>query len=284
MNDICFPLITEEEKKLPFYIKGIGIQREQEPVTREEGHPDFHWIHGAKGCGRLLLEGKEWLLHENMGFFLYPGTPHEYHSLEGGWETHWITFGGYGAEELLKQVGLGQNRVFYLQDVHLLEETFEQMRAALSHLTANNGHQASVYLYQFLILLRTRLSENSRVRYDKVLKLDPVVSYLEQHYSESPTLTEMAELIGVTPNHLCRLFKEVFKLRPFEYLTKIRIMKAKEWMALEDVSIKYVALATGYNDVSYFCSIFKEHEGVTPTEFRNMQRSRRSLGGMENLL
>lgn len=274
MKDIYFPVITEDEEKLPFFIKGVGIQRNQEAIDRPEGHPDFHWIHVTKGKGKLLLEGREHLVGENMGFFLYPSTPHAYHSIEEKWETHWITFGGYGVRKLLKQVGLEKNRVFYLQDMHLLEEHFLNIMRSSSEITSTNGFQTSVYLYQFLIILRNNISDNNRIKYSKLKQLDPVIEFLEQNYDKSPSLDEMAEIIAITPPHLCRLFKEVFKIRPFEYLTKIRIKKAKELMMVSDnLSIKYIAKKSGYNDVSYFCYVFKEYEGITPSEFKNIQRS-----------
>lgn len=274
MRDIYFPVITEDEEKLPFFIKGVGIQRNQEPIERMEGHPDFHWIHVTKGKGVLTLCGKEQLITENMGFFLYPSIPHSYHAVEQEWETHWIIFGGYGVTELLKQVGLMKSGAFYLQDMHLIEGCFSEIMRSASLASTTNGFQNSVHLYQFLILLRNRISDNNRIKYDKLKQLDPVIAFLELNYDKSPSLEEMASIINITPHHLCRLFKEVFKIRPFEYLTKVRLKKAKELMMVsDDLSIKYIAKKSGYNDVSYFCAIFKEYEGITPTEFKSIQRS-----------
>jgi YesN/AraC family two-component response regulator len=60
-------------------------------------------------------------------------------------------------------------------------------------------------------------------------------------------------------------------MRPFEYLTGIRIQKAKEMLTGSgSFKLTEIARSSGYNDTSYFCAVFKEHEGVTPIEFRKL--------------
>lgn len=105
------------------------------------------------------------------------------------------------------------------------------------------------------------------------MQLDPVITFLSENYDKNPSLLEMSEVIHVTPHYLCKLFQEVFKLRPFVYLTKIRLQKAKEFLMESDqLTIKCISERVGYNDISYFCAIFKEYEGITPTEFRKIHR------------
>ena len=273
MKKIFFPIITEEEAKLPVFIKGIGIQENQEHVLRTEGHPDFHWIHCTKGKGLLKLQGKEYIISENMGFFMPPGVPHEYYCIQENWETHWVIFHGFAAEQLMEQVGLSESGIFFLQDAHLMEESFFQMLQAANVSGSFNGFQSSVYLYQFIIMCRNCVSKTNKQKNIKLKQVEPLITYLEKNYYKNPTLKEMADVLGVTPHHLCRLFKEVFKIRPFVYLTKIKLQKAKELMTEpENLTIKYIADKVGYNDISYFCSIVKEYEGITPTEFRSIHR------------
>jgi AraC family transcriptional regulator of arabinose operon len=271
LSNTYFPIITDEETNLPFYLKGIGIQENQERIVRPNGHPDFHWIHTTKGKGCLLINHKQYIISENMGFFILPGVSHEYYRLDEIWETHWITFDGFAVQELLKNTLLSENSVFYLQDYHLIEENFEKILRLAKITSSFNRFQTSVYLYQFLIMCRNCISSTNRSKFTKQKQLAPVIAFLEKNFDTNPSLEEMAKLIDVTPHHLCRLFKEEFKIRPFVYLTKIRLQRAKELMMQTDnFTVKYVAQKIGYNDISYFCSIFKKYEGITPTEFRNM--------------
>ena len=68
-----FPILTKEESALPFYVKSIGTSDNQEPINRSLGYLDYHWLHCIKGSGKLIVQNKEYIINENMGFFLYPG-------------------------------------------------------------------------------------------------------------------------------------------------------------------------------------------------------------------
>ena len=78
-------------------------------------------------------------------------------------------------------------------------------------------------------------------------------------------------MLGVTPQHLCTLFRKTMNVRIFEYINLVRIKNSKEFL-LDDAAaaIRDVAYANGFEDVSYFCYIFKRIEKVTPGEFRKL--------------
>ena len=62
-------------------------------------------------------------------------------------------------------------------------------------------------------------------------------------------------------------------MRPFEYLAKRRIQKAKLMLVQDKYTVNEIAQIVGYNDCSYFCSVFKKHEGISPAEFRALNCS-----------
>ena len=57
-----------------------------------------------------------------------------------------------------------------------------------------------------------------------------------------------------------------------EYVTNLRIQKAKELLAGDGGSMKEICAAVGYSDPNYFSRIFKKNVGVTPTEYRERER------------
>ena len=102
----------------------------------------------------------------------------------------------------------------------------------------------------------------------KLNQLKPVINYIDTNYYKELTLVELAELIDLSPQYLCRLFKDCYAMRPFEYLAKRRIQKAKLMLVQDKYTVNEIAQIVGYNDCSYFCSVFKKHEGISPAEFR----------------
>ncbi len=275
MSPLVFPIVSENDSGLPFYLKSVGIQYEQEHIQRPDGHPEFHYLHSSSGEGKILINGREFTLSPGTGIFFKPGTGHEYFSTKKPWKTYWITFEGYAVNGLCNYIFQGDWNIFSLSSQQTVEAHLDKIfqTAAVQDLYSN--HISSVLLYEFLILLRKSISQNAS--HEKPLiknQLQTVIGYIEKHYRDCITLEEMSSGINVTPQHLCRLFKQTYNMRPFEYVTRYRLKCAKELLLnQEDYQVKVVAAMVGYNDTSYFCATFKEYEGCSPLEFRKIHSS-----------
>ena len=269
MNNYLFTLITEENK-LPYYVKGVGGLENQDNIERMNGYTDYQWIHCIRGTGKLLIDDKEFIIRKNSGFLLYPGIPHEYYAIEEPWETHWVTFDGEGVAFLLDSLGFKNYEVISFNEIVLLDNIINDIFLAAQSKSLLMGYKCSAKLYDLLIeIRRQKMKEEEASGVSKMKQLEPVISFINENFSKNPTIQDMAQTINASPQYLCRLFNKTFKMRPFVYMTLLRMQKAKELLIQEvDTPINNIAEATGYNDTSYFCSIFKKQEGVTPSEFR----------------
>jgi two-component system, response regulator YesN len=108
-----------------------------------------------------------------------------------------------------------------------------------------------------------------RKRKDKKL-VEIVKEYIIKHYNEDITLNRIAEVVYVNSSYICDLFKTQTGENFVDYLTKIRIEKAK--VLLRNVKIKTyeVGQMVGYEDATYFSKVFKKVVGVSPSEYRNI--------------
>ena len=90
-----------------------------------------------------------------------------------------------------------------------------------------------------------------------------VRAYLEDHYAENVSLEQLASFVNVSPFHLLRVFRDVVGLPPHNYLTQVRIRRARQ---LLQASLRpaEVALAVGFTDQSHLTKHFKSLVGVTP--------------------
>jgi AraC family transcriptional regulator len=99
-------------------------------------------------------------------------------------------------------------------------------------------------------------------------KLRAVIEYIEGHLDTSPTLEQMAALVGLSPYHFARQFKVATGLPPHQFLIARRVERAKQFLqAGTDVSLAEVALRAGFSDQSQFSRHFKRLVGVTPGRF-----------------
>ncbi len=95
-----------------------------------------------------------------------------------------------------------------------------------------------------------------------------VVDYIRDHFAEDVTLDEVSRMVDISPYYFSKLFKQEMGNGFIEYLTDIRIQKAKEYMANPKYSIKEICSMCGYADPNYFSRIFKKYVGLTPSEYR----------------
>ncbi|MBB3111619.1 AraC-like DNA-binding protein [Paenibacillus phyllosphaerae] len=96
--------------------------------------------------------------------------------------------------------------------------------------------------------------------------------YMGEHYMKDISLDSCADRIGTNPFYLSRSFKQVTGTNFIDYLTELRMERAKELLRDSELRINDVAEQVGYQH-SYFNRIFKKLEGTTPSRYREMSRS-----------
>ncbi len=93
-------------------------------------------------------------------------------------------------------------------------------------------------------------------------------SYIAERYNKDISLDEVSREVDISPYYFSKLFKEETGENFIEYLTSIRINKAKQLITGSDMSMKEICTEVGYSDPNYFSRIFKKNVGVTPTEYK----------------
>ncbi len=273
LRSMIFPMITEYEFKFPYYVAGVGCYHNQEHVIRPQGYPHFQWLQCHKGRGAITIEGATYNVSVGQGILLFPNTPHEYYAITDLWEVDWIIFGGLHVEDFFRSTaGIKKSGVYYISQPDVI---LKKIRKVLTIEQSNNsmkGLECSAIAYSILMDIFVSTSLKSEYSLDhQYNKLKPLFEYIDANYNKPFTLPELAEVVSLSPQYLCVLFKKATKLRVFEYINFLRIKKSKEHLLSNpELKIAEVAHLSGYDDVSYYCAIFKKIEQVSPTEFRKL--------------
>lgn len=99
--------------------------------------------------------------------------------------------------------------------------------------------------------------------------IEKAKSYINAHFQKDISLDEVSREVNVSPYYFSKLFKEETGQNYIEYMTEIRIKRAKELLSQgNETSMKEICIACGYQDPNYFSRIFKKTVGLTPTEYR----------------
>lgn len=111
-------------------------------------------------------------------------------------------------------------------------------------------------------LLDKRNSKNKKV-------IERVTAYLNDHYSEPLSLQRLSEVVFLSPNYICSMYKEETGQNISDYLMMLRIEKAKALLQDETIKIYEIADRVGYSDSRYFSKLFKKYTGTSLSEYRD---------------
>ena len=98
-----------------------------------------------------------------------------------------------------------------------------------------------------------------------------ILQYISENYQRKLLLSELAQQVYLSDHYLCRLFKRVMGVTPMEYVTKLRIVKAKE-LLLHGCSVEETCTSVGYINLSHFSRQFREHVGISPCRYARINR------------
>ena len=98
-------------------------------------------------------------------------------------------------------------------------------------------------------------------------RLANVCRYIEREFAGIRSIDEIAEACYMSKFYLCREFKKCMGQTVVEYLTAVRLNRAKLLLSASELSVEEIAYEVGYTP-NYFFSIFKKMEGVTPLKYR----------------
>lgn len=126
-----------------------------------------------------------------------------------------------------------------------------------------------------LFMLFKNLYSDNKITQIKVSKklssktntIADLVKWIDRNYTEHITLDLLAENSNLTPNYLCRIFKEYTGKTPIEYINSVRIENICYEIKWGHKNITEAATDNGYNDISYFCKVFKKHKGMSAQQY-----------------
>ncbi|MCL6457102.1 MAG: AraC family transcriptional regulator [Gorillibacterium sp.] len=151
--------------------------------------------------------------------------------------------------------------------IDLFEQIY-QLWQQHGHITAMRRNLLLQELLLFLILdFRAQKSAG-----DATVAIELTQDYMVTHYRQSLSVENLARMAGLSPSHYTRLFRKTIGYSPIDYLTHLRVDRAKEMLALSDYRLKPIAESVGYADEFYFSRVFKKIEGVSPRDYAKKHR------------
>ncbi len=107
-------------------------------------------------------------------------------------------------------------------------------------------------------------------------RISEITEYIKNHLSEHLSIDVLCKQFLMSKNTLYSLFRENFDMTVTEYMTELRMEKAKELLRETNAPVYKIADAVGINNHTYFCRLFKKREGVCAAQYRKKQPAKES--------
>ncbi len=145
--------------------------------------------------------------------------------------------------------------VAHMEELYLHRLPVSEARHVLNQL---RFHQV---IHQLLEHQEAKLAAGGRP------SIERSIAYLENHYNEKVTREQLSAIAGVSHSHYSILFKQFTGFSPNEYLSRLRINRAKELLMTGTSTLREIALKVGYKDEFYLSRRFKQQTGTSPSVF-----------------
>ena len=110
------------------------------------------------------------------------------------------------------------------------------------------------------------ISANQRYKTKYVLKM---LDYIEKHYQERISISDLSETLNLSSTYLNTKFKEETNYTFNDYLNRYRILRSVEMLKKDEMKVYEIADAVGFQDYKYFIQVFKKYIGCSPIKFVN---------------
>lgn len=172
----------------------------------------------------------------------------------------------------------------------MLEDWFLEILTAMRYGMQRNGETDNSFyqrmmdgLWQainaqelFRLLHDDMCGEIDRLRNERMLRearpITDAKRFIQQHYQEALRLEDVSSAVGFNATYFSAMFKKETGQNFMDYLTELRMNKAKELLCSDENSVQDVADQIGYRDLKYFSRLFKKTTGISPSEYKKLYR------------
>ena len=248
---------SEQLSFFPVYALTASINFIQPYIERSKGYDVNQIFMVNRGNGILCIDSKTYVLEENDLFFVSEKIPHVYYPTDDNFSTTFISFLGEGFQKIKEYYNLGDYGVYKQKGSGNFYAATKKLYEAL-----DAAHEVS-HLCGLTFFAIVEFFDEAFKK--QISPIEIVYNYLESNYNKMITLDDILTIYPYSKAKLCRDFKNKYSVSIFQMLTNIRLEHAK-YMIKDSphLRLKTVAALCGFNDISYFCKMYKKTYMCSP--------------------
>lgn len=231
----------------------------------------------------MVTQGSGYLYYINERYEMKAGEcaiincQNEYYhesSSDDLWTLKWIHLNGPTAQGIYQKF-VDRGGAIVLRPESL--DAYNRIWQTISNLAASTDYIKDMRINQELSTLWSCIMEqsiNAEAKSDNLGRknLAEVRDYLSTNFREKITLDSLANTFYINKYYLSRLFKAEYGQTINDYLQNVRITHAKQMLRFSNLSIDQIGEESGISPLYYFSRVFKQSEGINPSDYRKMWR------------
>ena len=263
-----------------FWVSRIRYGINKIRSTKKHSHAFYQFIYVISGEGEIVIDEHKHTAVASSVFIIRPNTEHSISfSKNSDMTTFEVKFKANSywdreIESMPNKIAVNANSY---QIVSMLEKIFYE---SVWKLWSYESVITSSFLL-VLVHLERHLRNESAMEgknpnlFDDIAvgheakMLDAIAEYINNNCNNSKiTLAELSELAKCSETYLCRVFKKIYGMPPFQYINFLRLQKAKELLIHSSLNITEISESLGFQSIHYFSRYFTKKEGVSPIKYR----------------
>lgn len=246
-------------------------------------HTELEFVYIESGTVTFWIGEKQFALPEGNGVFINSKVLHRFYSPTEAVIPNFVCMPFFIAEQdsfiyykyVLPVISSALSFQIFNEKIPWQAETLsiiKQVIAAQDGVSSCELVTASLMQRLWLEIYEntdiTHRKENINDAVSSQARLQLMMQYMQQNYQNGISLDDVAAHAGVSKSTVLNLFRKYLHVTPINYLINYRLNEAAALLSKTEKKVNTISDETGFNNVDYFCRLFKKHYRVTPSEYR----------------
>lgn len=246
-------------------------------------HTELEFVYIESGTVTFWIGEKQFTLSEGNGVFINSKILHRFYSPAEAVIPNFVCMPSFIASQdtllyhkyILPVVSSSLTFQIFYADIPWQAKALSIIRQIIA---VQDCCSSSELTTSFLIqMLWLEIYENADITFIKdhinnsassQARLQLMMQYIHQNYMHAISLDDIAKHAGISKSTVLNLFRKYLHITPIEYLINYRLNEAAQSLIKTEKKVNSISYETGFNNVDYFCRLFKKHYQLTPTEYR----------------
>ena len=248
-------------KKGFFYCNCFGFHYEDNTLDlKRKDCGDYQIMFTVYGSGYIMTCGQSYYLYPGSVIIVDCNRYHEYKTLGNCWCMYFFHCNGRQVPDILETIIGLKSRMFKPHNFEQIIYEFQK----IYDIRKNDDINADILTSNWISNIFTMLLETPCADW-----YNNALSYINNNYTDSVTLEEIAEICHMNKSAFIRAFHKKSGLPPYKYILNLRIQLAKRLLGdFPGKTVTQIAAECGFESTSGFCQCFGNITGFTPTDYR----------------